>query len=288
MSSESSESPKRDRSEVSPVSEGEVEKRLCMDDLHESFSSIGGSDPAFDGTIILEPGSVSQLHSTIRDSADSAGSNGVDQQVNQQEGMSVKDSLKEAMKDPAVVRVLTKAITSSIMGEIRTLREALERKEEKIAELQDRIDSLEQYSRRNNVRISGVPESTGAAENTDAVVKRVGEAIGVAVTDEMIDRSHRVGKPGKMGRDILDKFTSYRHRYLIMKARSNPKNKDAALLGITPAGATTQPVSAAGAVATPVPSPAGRVYTNDDLTRERSSVAARARRLKWDKKIKDT
>ena len=200
----------------------------------------------------------------------------------------MKDSLKEAMKDPAVVRVLTKAITSSIMGEIRTPREALERKEEKIAELQDRIDSLEQCSRRNNVRISGIPESTGAVEDTDAVVKRVGEAIGVAVTDEMIDRSHRVGKPGKMGRDILDKFTSYRHRYLIMKARSNPKNKDAALLGITPAGATTQPVSAAGAVATPVPSPAGRVYTNDDLTRERSSVAARARRLKWDKKIKDT
>ncbi|WP_419588901.1 hypothetical protein, partial [Thiolapillus sp.] len=32
----------------------------------------------------------------------------------------------------------------------------------------------------------------------------------------------------------------------------------------------------------------GRVYVNDDLTRERSSVDARARRLKRDKKIKDT
>ena len=125
--------------------------------------------------------------------------------------------------------------------------------------LQDRVDSLEQHSRRYNVRISGIPESTGAAENTDAVVKRVGEAIGVAVTDEMIDRSHRVGEPGKMGKDILVKFTSHRHKYLIMKARSNLKNKDAALLGITPAGATRQPVSAAGAAATPIPSPAGRV-----------------------------
>ena len=38
----------------------------------------------------------------------------------------------------------------------------------------------------------------------------------------------------------------------------------------------------------PVPSPAGRVYVNDDLTRERSRVAARARQLKRDKKIKDT
>ena len=108
---------------------------------------------------------------------------------------------------------MTNAITSSIMGEIRTLREALERKEEKIAELQDRVDWLGLYSRRNNVRISGIPESTAAAENTDAVVKKVGEAIGVAVTDEMTDRSHRVGKPGKMRRDIVVKFTSYRHKH---------------------------------------------------------------------------
>ena len=45
--------------------------------------------------------------------------------------MSIRDSLKEALKDPAVVQVLTNAITSSLRGEIRTLREALERKEEK-------------------------------------------------------------------------------------------------------------------------------------------------------------
>ena len=154
----------------------------------------------------------------------------------------------------------------SLQNKLSSLDEQLhERKEEKIAQLQDRVDSLEQYSRRNNVRISGIPESTGAAENADPVVKKVGEAIGVAVTDEMIDRSRCVGKPGKMGRDILVKLTSYRHKYLIMKASSNPKNKDAALLGITPAGATRQPVSATGAAATLVPSPAGRVYVNDEL-----------------------
>ena len=167
--------------------------------------------------------------------------------------MSIRDSLKEALKDPAVVQVLTNAITSSLRGEIRTLREALERKEEKIAELQDRVDSLEQYSRRNNVRISGVPESTSAVENTDAIVKKVGEAFGVTITDEMIDRSHRVGKPGRMGRDVLVKFTSYRYKHLIMRVRSGLKNKDAARLGLSPACAVRQPESAAAAAAMPVP-----------------------------------
>ena len=50
--------------------------------------------------------------------------------------MWIRDSLKKALKDPAVVQVLTNAITSSLRGEIRSLREDLERKEEEIAEQQ--------------------------------------------------------------------------------------------------------------------------------------------------------
>ena len=50
--------------------------------------------------------------------------------------------MQEAVKDPPVVRVPTSSITSSPMGEIRALQEALERKEEKIAELQDRVETF--------------------------------------------------------------------------------------------------------------------------------------------------
>ena len=185
--------------------------------LHESFSSPGDSDTAYNETTILEPdpeSEVCRVHSTV---LDPAGSDDPDHTRQ----MSIRDSLKGALKDPAVVQVLTNAITSSLRGEIRSMREALERKEEKIAELQDRVDSPEQYSRRNNVRISGSPESTSAVENTDAIVKKVCRAIGMTITDEMIDRSHRVGKPGRMGRDVLVQFPSYRYKHLIMR------NKDA-------------------------------------------------------------
>ena len=88
----------------------------------------------------------------------------------------------------------------------------------------------------------------------------------MTITDQMIDRSHRVGKPGRMGRDLLVQFIAYRYKHLIMKARSGLKNKDAARLGLSPAGVVRQPESAAAAAAMPVPSPAGRVYINDDLT----------------------
>ena len=193
----SSESLKRSRSKVSPVNEGDIDKRPCIDTLHESFSSLGDSDTAYNETTILELDSESEvcrLHSTVLDPA------GSDNPAQSRQEMSIRDSLKEALKDPAVVQVLTNAITSSLRSEIRTLREALERKEEKDAELQDRVDSLEQYSRRNNVRISGIPNSTSDVENTDAIVKKVGEAIGVTITDEMIDRSHRVLQAGQDGK----------------------------------------------------------------------------------------
>ena len=145
-----------------------------------------GTRTAYNETTILEPNSESEvcrLHSTVLDPAS------LDDPDQSRQEMSIRDSLKEALKDPAVVQILTNAvrtnaITSSLRGEIHTLREALERKKEKSVELQDRdIDSLEQYSRRNNVQISGIPESTSAVVNTDAIVQKVGEAIGV--TDDL-------------------------------------------------------------------------------------------------------
>ncbi|KAL8606910.1 hypothetical protein ACOMHN_048706 [Nucella lapillus] len=161
-----------------------------------------------------------------------------------------------------------------------------------ISDLQIQVDSLEQYSRRNNVRISGIPEPKGGSvqEDTDNIVQKLGEAIGVRVTSEMIDRSHRVGKrTGTSDRQIIVKFTSYRYSRLLMTSRKGLKNKTAASLGFTPKGFTPppRPSSAAEAAATPVPKPGNRIYVNDDLTRVRAQLAARARRFKREKKAVD-
>ena len=97
----SSESLKRSRSNVSPVNEGDIDKRPCIDTLHESFSSLGDSDTAYNETTILEPDSESEvcrLHSTV---LDPAGSDDLDQS---RQEMSIRDSLKEALKDPAEQR----------------------------------------------------------------------------------------------------------------------------------------------------------------------------------------
>ena len=82
-------------------------------------------------------------------------------------------------------------------------------KDREILFLKDQIDSLEQYSRRNCLCISPVPEVS--AESTDDIVKTVVKTIGVTLPDDAIDRSHRVGKvaAGGVNRDrpSLVKFT---------------------------------------------------------------------------------
>ncbi|KAL8623698.1 hypothetical protein ACOMHN_004763 [Nucella lapillus] len=75
----------------------------------------------------------------------------------------------------------------------------------------------------------------------------------------------------------------------MMTSRKGLKNKTAASLGFTPKGfPPPRPSSAAEAVATPVPKPGDRIYVNDDLTRVRAQLAAKARRFKREKKVQDT
>lgn len=56
--------------------------------------------------------------------------------------------------------------------------------------LKDKVRSLEQYSRVNNIEISGLPVTAG--ENVVDLVKDVGTAIGVAVKNGDISATHRV------------------------------------------------------------------------------------------------
>ena len=81
------------------------------------------------------------------------------------------------------------------------------------------VNSLEQYSWRNSVRISGYPEPY--AENTEDRVVKIAKELDVDISKDNIDRSHRVGKPTQQGRsapdrvrprDILVKFSTYNTR----------------------------------------------------------------------------
>ncbi|KAL8612381.1 hypothetical protein ACOMHN_020136 [Nucella lapillus] len=253
----------------SPLND-EQDKQLFLQQVDSSFLD-SESDP--DATII----NIDVLSSSAMDSSPI--------KTFTEAAKTVKDEIRAALVDPEVIKLFTKSIAvevkSTLVREISALKERLGERDKEILYLKEKVDELEQYSRRNSIRVSGVPECEG--ENTDEITKKIASEIGVVVDSSMIDRSHRVGKkpsgsePGN--RAIVVKFTSYRHKQQLLVAKKKLTRVNARTLVSMPA-----PSTAAAAVRAPAP----RIYINDDLTKTRADIAAAARASKKKGKVTDT
>lgn len=77
--------------------------------------------------------------------------------------------------------------------------------------LKDRIDEMEQYSRRTCLKFSGIPEE-GTSENTDQIAMNVINLVlpkeSSKIGLDRIERTHRVGPRKRNGkpRDIIVRF----------------------------------------------------------------------------------
>ena len=173
----------------------------------------------------------------------------------------------KALKTETVQRCLKEAICEDILKEVRDLTEIVKRKDKrindlevKVRELEAKNDELEQYSRRNSLRISGIPEDPfeDVSEKTLELIKTdLGKK---DFTISAIDRVHRVGTKtnGAQPRSILVKFATYRERAAVYKRRSSLKDR---------VGAS--------------------IYINEDLTKSRATLLYKARKAKKDKTILD-
>ena len=218
-----------------------------------------------------------------------------------------------AIKNEEIARGLREALgvqeqLAALHRELTTLRTVVRERETKIDTLQKEVavlkeqhDDLEQYSRRNSVRLSGLPESPD--ENVVALVMKVVNedmAVTPPLAIEEIDRIHRVGKSdGGRHRPLLIKFATYRSRRRVISQRRflNPQKRTERrqMLGeMLPAGAAAAAGVAGAAEAWQQPpaerANAGRthnIYMNDDLTRARAQLLYRCRTSKKENKIAD-
>lgn len=96
--------------------------------------------------------------------------------------------------------------------------------------LAQKIDKLEQYSRRNNVRILGIPESKN--EDLADKVKDVFENLmNLKINWHDVDHVHRVGKQeGDRNRAVVVKFLRYDDKNLVFKSKKLLKNSGVAIL----------------------------------------------------------
>lgn len=184
-----------------------------------------------------------------------------------------------AEQKPDTKQMILEAVreaTSSLTAELRSmktenteLKNSCNELKQRVAKLELENDALEQYGRRNILRISGIKEQSD--EETDDIVLQLANDLDVPMTKQDIDRSHRVGKldtrtqsggTGRMRkpvRDIIVKFSTYNARHRLFQKRKELRETDNELLK--------------------------SVYLNEDLTKFRSEILFEARSLRRAKKL---
>ena len=203
-----------------------------------------------------------------------------------------------ALSNAEVARKLKVALgvceqLDSIQQELEALRKAMKVKDDAILELKKEVvtlrsehDDLEQYTRRNSIRLTGLTETKD--ENVyDTVMAVLNEEMGVSppISADEIDRIHRVGKPDQtQRRSILIKFATYRSkkRVVVNRRYLNPLKRAERDRAQTPGNhssddnrrATTAPTDR-------------RLYINDDLTKYRQQLLYRCSQEKKANKIAD-
>ena len=160
----------------------------------------------------------------------------------------IKQSFEPQIKE--MISSIVEGVVSGSNSTIASLRQENAELKARIEMLENKAEAADQYSRRNSLRIAGVPENQ--SENTDVYVIDLSRAIEAEVSLDDIELSHRVGKPRNAGRprDIIVKFSSYRTRRKLYEART--KTRDRGYRG---------------------------VYINEDLTKSRSKLLLKARRM---------
>ena len=130
------------------------------------------------------------------------------------------------------MKSVTSAVTSAvavasrqIMSELRHDMEEVKEMREEVESLQVRVhtqsfelDRLQQYGRRDNVRVNGIEET--AEESTNSIMVKLASDMGVPITEQDISVSHRMGRntTGKP-RPIIAKFVRRDTKTRMMRAK---------------------------------------------------------------------
>lgn len=180
--------------------------------------------------------------------------NNVNEQINKSVGemaQSVADIIQTALND-RMVAIETE--NKRLQGQVTDLTTRLQT----LTQTSDqKYDNVEQYSRRNSLRISGVEESPG--ESTDDIILDLAKQCNVNITLQEIDRSHRLqprrstagANSSSRPRDIIVKFISYRSRSAFFRGKSVLKSSETRR----------------------------NIFINEDLTKYRAEILRSARNL---------
>ena len=135
--------------------------------------------------------------------------------------------------------------------------------EKKLEEATKMHDNLEQYSRKFNLEIYGIPEQE--KEDTEEIVLNLAKRLNVHLEPEYIDIAHRMKKGNTRRRPIIVRFTNYysRNRLYMNRKKLRRANFEGFIEG------------------------ADRIYINENLTALRSQLFKKVRDKKRQSKLEN-
>ena len=217
---------KAKRDAVSPNSPdySQTQKKQCINDRLKNIAEE--QQPLIDKEEILET-VMRRVNSALLDAVDSAEKMGGKEED--------QGSLLAKVMTPFVTALAT-AITTSVAEVMNKVVRELNHKSATVSEDVNMLaklrrltydnDRLEQYTRRENIRIFGVQSETG--ESSDSVEKKaleVMKATGASVSSNDIAACHRVGRPKNGSQPIIVRFVSRKKRAEVMRNKRHLKDQ---------------------------------------------------------------
>ena len=115
---------------------------------------------------------------------------------------------------------LKDAIIKNLQVENERLRKKVNVLENKILNLESEHNSLEQYGRRNNIKITGIPDSVPDQNLEEKVVDILNEII-VNVSPKDTEACHRVGVSKNSSKKTIVGFINRKHAKKALLSRKN-------------------------------------------------------------------
>ncbi|KAF0303217.1 hypothetical protein FJT64_024794 [Amphibalanus amphitrite] len=181
----------------------------------------------------------------------------------------MKTALLALLGDQEIVKTLREVFgVDQKEKELQTLKEEVAAQKLIIEQQEERLHDLEQYSKRNCLNFTGVPENPD--ENTLQLAVDLAKMANVSLHRTDLDRAHRIGapKPAAPGqprpppRPLVVKFISYQKREAVWFGRRDLRK------AIPPRGSSLPEGSG------------GKVFVQENLTRRNQELMFEARQLK--------
>lgn len=143
----------------------------------------------------------------------------------------VKDFIEIVM--PEITKVISVAVSAAVSGAMTKVMERLDTIHKRADQTQNQVlvnnydcDKIEQYQRRDNIRIFGLEEEEGETEeDLELKVIELASEMGVSLKADEISIAHRLGRSRNKERQVIVRFCHRKKRNEIMRKKAELKKK---------------------------------------------------------------